>query len=342
MHCQADGFPKPKISWHKPQSSVPAMRSSVTENNSLVLINVHSYDSGAYECRAESLFGSAAAFASLVVRVPVRFDYVPPRKVYVTPGQSIRLRCSATGYPQPTITWSRGAEGLPKGAYFSNGTLTIKDISDVELGQYSCVVRNILGQKSYSLALAYRGKVTSIGYGVEVREFSDLILNCKLCFKLGAKFNFTWSKIEGELPLERAYQTGCALVVSNATMNDTGKYLCSGRSVDRVSDESIRAILEVTVIGAPKITTLFKDVTLVHPGGDLELKCSAVGPPHPVVTWTKGSQKVLTNDSETAVLLIKKAGKDDEGEYRCYATNYLGEDVVETVVYLIGLMSTNN
>ena len=89
--------------------------------------------------------------------VPVRFDYVPPRKVYVTPGQSIRLRCSATGYPQPTITWSRGAEGLPKGAYFSNGTLTIKDISDVELGQYSCVVRNILGQKSYSLALAYRG-----------------------------------------------------------------------------------------------------------------------------------------------------------------------------------------
>ena len=89
--------------------------------------------------------------------MPVRFDYVPPRKVYVTPGQSIRLRCSATGYPQPTITWSRGAEGLPKGAYFSNGTLTIKDISDVDLGQYSCVVRNILGQKSYSLALAYRG-----------------------------------------------------------------------------------------------------------------------------------------------------------------------------------------
>ena len=93
------------------------------------------------------------------------------------------------------------------------------------------------------------GKVTPIGYGVEVREFADLILNCKLCFKLGAKFNFTWSKIAGELPQERAYQTGCALVVSNATMNDTGKYLCSGRSVDRVSDESIRAILEVTVIG---------------------------------------------------------------------------------------------
>lgn len=59
LHCKADGFPKPKIVWHKLQSTIPLLRYQVTENGSLILSNVHSYDAGSYACRAESLFGSA-------------------------------------------------------------------------------------------------------------------------------------------------------------------------------------------------------------------------------------------------------------------------------------------
>lgn len=75
----------------------------------------------------------------------------------------------------------------------------------------------------------------------------------------------------------------------------------------------------------------------MRPTSSLELKCSAVGPPNPVVFWMKGSRKFPESSNGTAVITIRNAGKDDEGEYRCYATSYLGEDRAETTVYLIGI-----
>lgn len=68
LDCLADGFPKPEVKWHKVHSKLPPGRFSVNENGSLVIENVHQFDAGSYACRAETMFGSAVAYASVIVR----------------------------------------------------------------------------------------------------------------------------------------------------------------------------------------------------------------------------------------------------------------------------------
>ena len=68
LECEADGYPDPEIHWHKLKSTLPLSRSSVNENGSLVIKNVHQLDAGSYACLAKTVFGSASAYASITVR----------------------------------------------------------------------------------------------------------------------------------------------------------------------------------------------------------------------------------------------------------------------------------
>lgn len=58
------------------------------------------------------------------------------------------LKCTADGYPQPTISWKRADNALfPAGGNIFNGTiLTIKDISKQDRGIYYCIADNGIGQ----------------------------------------------------------------------------------------------------------------------------------------------------------------------------------------------------
>ncbi|XP_062508530.1 hemicentin-2-like isoform X2 [Corticium candelabrum] len=336
LDCLADGFPKPEVKWHKVHSKLPPGRFSVNENGSLVIENVHQFDAGSYACRAETMFGSAVAYASVIVRVPPELRYVPPRKVVVVPDEKIILRCSATGYPKPKVTWTRPIHGLPEGSSVTvNGTLIIFSIREEDLGQYVCEAKNSLAKKTYSVTLSYRGKIRPSEYGVEVRNATNLQLQCKWCAVAGSKFAFTWKKVGGELPENRTSTKGCSLFISDVTMEDSGLYSCIGRAVDSVSETSLTEDITVIVIGAPRITSKIEILTFVYPGDNVSLNCSAIGPPQPEVYWTKGSQKLISNTTRSAILTIKAVKKQDEGDYVCRASNYLGEDHFTTTLFLV-------
>ena len=61
FQCEADGNPKPKVTWLKQNSSLPADKRVVSSRGELMITNVTSEDEGMYTCVARNILGEMAA-----------------------------------------------------------------------------------------------------------------------------------------------------------------------------------------------------------------------------------------------------------------------------------------
>ena len=110
-------------------------------NNSLLTIrDVRRSDSADYVCTATNLLGKAVQKTLLVVISLPRFTVKPPAKVMESIGANMTLNCSATGDPQPVISWKRQGSRLPIGrSQQIDGALVIWDVQKEDAGNYICV-----------------------------------------------------------------------------------------------------------------------------------------------------------------------------------------------------------
>jgi len=137
--CHVTGHPTPVLTWRKSSGQLPQGR--VRYNNSaLKILHVRKGDSNLYFCSAANLLGSVEKKTLLVVVSPPRFTVRPPIKVVAYSGDTLRLYCSATGDPQPVISWKKQGGQLPVGrSQQINGALVIRDIAAGDEGNYICV-----------------------------------------------------------------------------------------------------------------------------------------------------------------------------------------------------------
>jgi len=133
------GHPAPVVTWRKSSGQLPEGR--VRYNNSaLQILHVRKDDSNLYFCTAANLLVSVEKKTLLVVVSPPRFTVRPPVKVVAYFGETLRLNCSATGDPQPVISWKKQGGQLPVGrSQQINGELVMRDIAAGDEGIYICV-----------------------------------------------------------------------------------------------------------------------------------------------------------------------------------------------------------
>ena len=71
---------------------------------------------------------------------------IQPQNTEVLVGESVTLECSATGQPQPRVTWTTGDRTpLPADARINttpSGGLFIRDVTQADSGQYTCFASN--------------------------------------------------------------------------------------------------------------------------------------------------------------------------------------------------------
>ena len=68
FQCEAEGNPKPKVTWLKQNSSLPADKRVVSSRGGLMITNVTSENEGMYTCVARNILGEMALSATLTVQ----------------------------------------------------------------------------------------------------------------------------------------------------------------------------------------------------------------------------------------------------------------------------------
>ena len=137
--CHVTGHPTPVVAWSKSFGLLPQGR--VHSNNSVIrFLDVRKSDSDSYLCTATNLLGSVVQKTLLVVVSLPRFTVKPPANAFAIVGDTLTLNCSATGDPQPVISWKKQGGQLPVGRSRQiNGALVIRHIKKSDTGSYICV-----------------------------------------------------------------------------------------------------------------------------------------------------------------------------------------------------------
>uniref|UniRef100_A0A5S6QID3 Ig-like domain-containing protein n=1 Tax=Trichuris muris TaxID=70415 RepID=A0A5S6QID3_TRIMR len=149
--CRAGGYPRPRVQWFFNGALLrDTGRIRLTSGGQLLLIQVTDVkDNGVYTCVAENTISQASATAFLQVRSPPRFK-VTPQNVVALEGAKATLECEATGYPLPSIVWTRNGRTLPVSQRisvdFSGTVLTISSVGPDDAGEYTCFAANRLGR----------------------------------------------------------------------------------------------------------------------------------------------------------------------------------------------------
>lgn len=115
VQCRAiAGNPMPELHWSRQDGRQFPPNIKQLPGGVLRLSNVTAMDSGSYVCSAINSVGSVSAVAYIEVQsVPVIMISPNSGILQVKSGDRVRLVCSATGNPQPSVGWRKHTNGFP-------------------------------------------------------------------------------------------------------------------------------------------------------------------------------------------------------------------------------------
>ncbi|KAK9507869.1 hypothetical protein O3M35_007639 [Rhynocoris fuscipes] len=128
------------------------------------------------------------------------------------------------------------------------------------------------------------------------------------------KFVDGTSKKQPVLMSDRVKQVSGTLIIREAKVEDSGKYLCVVNN--SVGGESVETVLTVT---APLVAGVEPSVQTVDFGRPALFTCNYEGNPVKTVSWLKDGKAIAGHNG--AVLKIESVRKEDKGMYQCFVRN---------------------
>jgi hypothetical protein len=112
---------------------------------------------------------------------------------------------------------------------------------------------------------------------------------------------------------DRIKQVSGTLIIKNAAVEDSGKYLCVVNN--SVGGESVETVLTVT---APLSAAIEPQVQTIDFGRPAVFTCRFSGNPIKTMRWMKDGKFI---DHTDAILTIPSVKKEDKGMYQCVIKN---------------------
>ncbi|XP_041668807.1 peroxidasin isoform X3 [Cheilinus undulatus] len=343
--CRAEGNPKPQIIWLRNNNALNMRddsRLNLLEDGTLMIQDTRETDQGVYQCMAKNVAGEVKT-SQVTLRyfgAPSRPSFViQPQNTEVLVGESVTLECSATGQPQPRVSWTKGDRTpLPNDARINitpSGGLYIQNVVQADGGQYTCFASNNVDTIHATAFIIVQAipQLTVTPQDQSVLEGHTVDFPCEATGY--PQPVIAWTRGGSPLPLDRRHVvlSSGTLRITRVAAHDEGQYEC--QAVSPVG--TVRAAVQLSIQQrvTPVFTNAPRDLT-VESGQDVQIPCSAQGQPQPVLTWNKDGVQVTESGkfhiSPEGYLEVKDVGTADAGRYECIARNPIGYQVASMVL----------
>ncbi|XP_061930169.1 cell adhesion molecule Dscam2 isoform X20 [Apis cerana] len=352
VECQARGNPQPDIIWVRADGSavgdVPGLR-QVLPNGNLVFPPFRAEDyrqevhAQVYSCLARSPAGSVHSRDVNVRAVVHQYYQSEVNNEYVIRGNAAILKCSIPSFVAEfvqVVGWqddqgnSFNPDEKNDGKYLvlPSGELHIRDVGPEDgYKTYQCRTKHRLTGETRLSATKGRLVITE-PMGIKAPAFLGDVKSFLFVRRSGTKVSMPcnaqghpvpvtrWYKfIEGSSrrqPVqlnERVRQVSGTLIIREARVEDSGKYLCIVNN--SVGGESVETVLTVT---APLGAEIEPSTQTIDFGRPATFTCNVRGNPIKTISWLKDGKPL---GLEEAVLRIESVKKEDKGMYQCFVRN---------------------
>ncbi|XP_059621855.1 cell adhesion molecule Dscam2 [Phlebotomus argentipes] len=301
-----------------------------------------------YACLAKNQIGSIISRDVNVRAVVQQFYEAEVNNEYVIRGNSAVLKCSIPSFVADFVsvlswqddngnTYGSAMDDLHANAkdgkylVLPSGELHIREVGPEDgYKSYQCRTKHRLTGETRLSATKGRLVITEpvgsvapkiAGFRLQeatIREGSTTSILC-----LGQSFptpSFRWYKfIEGTTRKqavvlnERVKQVSGTLIIKDAVVEDSGKYLCVVNN--SVGGESVETVLTVTAPLSAKIDPASQTIDFGRPA---VFTCHFSGNPIKTISWMKDGKSIGHSD---AILRIESVKKEDKGMYQCFIRN---------------------
>ncbi len=232
--------------------------------------------------------------------------------------QTITIACSATGQPQPTITWSKAIGSLPSRTTVNNGALKINNVLRRDGGTYICRAENILETAEDTIQLIIFSRLRfKVRPPVQLTASIGSPAQLPCVAESELKTTVTWMK-DGKpsLPVDANILQNNTLVISGITKSHEGSYTC--KATNAVT--SIQATVQVKSTGYPTSCSVIRKHGSSS-SGNFVIDPDGEGSLAPFTAYCDMSDKsgvgvtVISHDSESRTLV------DGYNNYGSYSRN---------------------
>ncbi|XP_032820509.1 neural cell adhesion molecule 1 isoform X2 [Petromyzon marinus] len=375
VECHVISSPEPAVMWKFNERNVMMKkdaRFSLLSNNYLQIRGIRKSDEGVYRCEGRILARGEIDYRDIRVLVNVAPTVrVRQNAVNATAdrGENARLVCTADGFPEPIITWTRNGEVLEvsdKYALRANGSeLVVKNVAKGDDGEYLCSAENKVGEQDAEVTLKVfvKPEITYLENKTTSELEEQIVLTCESegeplptitwrrvsdqhVFRQGQQASWTRpitrQTLEGRIEV-RSYAKVSSLTLRDVQYTDAGEYMCiANNNVGQAS-----AAMHLDVAYGPKFAG--EKVTYHSwPNNAVNVTCEVLANPKAAVSWSRDGQPIpsanLTNVivhsfPGFSVLEITPESQSDFGSYNCVAVNNIASESKEFVLVEAALPS---
>ncbi|XP_056305942.1 cell adhesion molecule L1-like a isoform X1 [Danio aesculapii] len=348
LECIAEGLPTPEVEWIKIWGDLPKRTQIKNFGKLLTIPNVREEDEGRYMCKAKNQHGEDVHHFQVDVEEPPSWQEEPLKSQLAWIGSDIHINCSATGKPQPTITWKRNGKPLDDFPSTHHKVLDDRIIilkaEQKDTAVYQCEASNkhgsllananvlVMNHPPLILTRNYLEYATMLGKSV--------IMDCSVFSSPPASLNWRREDPEGSVDGERySLLKNGSLQIHKVEMEDMGQYKCLANN----SEGTASITTELFIKDSTRIVEAPQDMKVIR-GSVAELECQVECDPslrrELEFVWLKDGINILSNTSEgyftdEGILQIFNVSHSDQGNYTCIARTSLDQDTASAYITVL-------